>query len=110
MAAFASVADVAKPVRGKPFVKGQSGNPGGADSLFKTYAAEFGDMTPVERVELRTAIKLMSCARRADANDAVRCLREAREWLDGIRNRRARKPEPVNAFDAYVQQRNGAER
>src|SRR6516225_9592542 len=100
MAAIAPATDAAKPVRGRPFKPGESGNPGGADSLFKTYEAEFGDMTPVERVELRTAIKLMSCARRADANDAVRCLREAREWLDGIRNRRARKPEPINPFDA----------
>ena len=73
----------------RPFVRGRSGNPSGAASLFNIYAAEFGDMTPVERFELRQFVNLMRRAKRADDNDAVRMMREAREWLEGIRARRA---------------------
>jgi hypothetical protein len=54
----------------------------------------------------------MRRAERADDNNAVRMNREAREWLDGIRARRAHQRErsPVTAFDEYLQQqRNGAE-
>jgi hypothetical protein len=89
-----AVTEAAKPVRGRPFAPGQSGNPGGQPSLFKVYAAEFGEMTPVEQVELRRAISLMRKADRADANNAVRMNREAREWLDGIRARRTKR-DPV---------------
>jgi hypothetical protein len=94
----------AKSVRGRPFERGQSGNPGGQPSLFKIYAAEFGQMSPVEQVELRRAVNLLRRAERADDNNAVRMTREAREWLDGIRARRAHQRElsPVTAFDAYV--------
>jgi hypothetical protein len=100
----ASAAESAKPVRGRPFARGQSGNPGGQPSLFKVYAAEFGEMTPVEQVELRRAISLMRKADRADANNAVRMNREAREWLDGIRVRRSKREvaSPITAFDRYV--------
>jgi hypothetical protein len=95
------------PVRargpGKPFRAGQSGNPSGQPSLFQVYAAEFGEMTPVEKVELRRAVNLLRRAERADDNNAVRMTREAREWLDGIRARRAHQRErsPVTAFDEY---------
>ena len=103
----ASAVEAAKPVRGRgsgrPFERGQSGNPGGQPSLFKVYAAEFGDMTPVEEVELRRAVNLLRRAERADDNNAVRMTREAREWLDGIRARRAHQRErsPLTAFDEY---------
>jgi hypothetical protein len=99
----ASAAEAAKSVRGRPFERGQSGNPGGQPSLFKVYAAEFGEMTPVEQVELRRAVNLLRRAERADDNNAVRMTREAREWLHGIRARRAHQREraPVSAFDAY---------
>jgi hypothetical protein len=48
MAQSLSAPETAKPVRGKPFAPGQSGNPGGQPSLFKVYAAEFGNMSLVE--------------------------------------------------------------
>jgi hypothetical protein len=89
---------------GRPFPRGQSGNPSGQSSLFKVYAAEFGAMSPVEQVEPRRAVNLLRRAERgASDNDAVRMTREAREWLDGIRARRAHQRErsPVTAFDEY---------
>jgi hypothetical protein len=95
-----SAVEAAKPVRGRPFERGQSGNPGGKPSLFKVYAAEFGTLTPVEEVELRRAVSLMRRAERADDNNAVRMNREAREWLDGIRSRRAeQKPSTPTLAD-----------
>jgi hypothetical protein len=95
---------------GRPFKSGESGNPSGKPSLFKIYAAEFGVMSPVEQVELRRAVNLLRRAERADDNNAVRMTREAREWLDGIRARRAHQRErsPVTAFDAYVAEKAAA--
>jgi hypothetical protein len=52
-------------VRGKPFAPSQSGNPDGRLSLFKICGAEFGELTLVETVELRRAIKLLHKAERA---------------------------------------------
>jgi hypothetical protein len=103
-------AESAKPVRGRPFERGRSGNPGGQPSLFKVYAAEFGDMSAVEVVELRRAVNLLRRAERADDNNAVRMVREARSWLDGIRARRAHQRElsPVTAFDQYVAEKAAA--
>jgi hypothetical protein len=105
----ASAAEAVRPVRGKPFRPGESGNPGGQPSLFKVYAAEFGEMTPVEAVELRRAVSLLRKAEKANNNDAVRMTREAREWLDGIRARRAkRQRSDIPAFDRYVAEKAAA--
>jgi hypothetical protein len=109
MAQHLSAPEAAKPVRGRPFERGQSGNPGGQPSLFKVYAAEFGDMTPVECTELRRAISLIRRAQRADDNNAVRMYREAREWLAGIRARRASKAAPIGSdLDAYLAHKGAA--
>jgi hypothetical protein len=99
----------AKVQRGRPFTPGQSGNPGGQPSLFRIYAAEFGELTPVETVELQRAVRLLRQAERANANDAVRLTREAREWLDGIRARRAKRQQAdIPAFDRYLAEKAAA--
>jgi hypothetical protein len=66
-------------------------------------------LTPVEHVELRRAVKLLRQAERANHNHAVRMSREAREWLDGIRARRAKRQQSdITAFDRYVAERAAA--
>jgi len=52
--------------------------------------------------ELRRAVSLIRRAQRADDNNAVRMYREAREWLAGIRTRRASKPESALTLGAVL--------
>ena|SRR5436190_386254 len=112
--ASASAPAPAKRVVGRPFLPGQSGNPGGvprrAQVLFDALASEFGaeTLSAMQREYLKRAADLLRQAERAKgANASVRLTRCADQLVGRVRDmRRERKAEPVGtAFDRYVQEK-----
>lgn len=106
------------------WAKGASGNPSGhvaslvepsrrkQATLFAAIVDDFGgELSPLHLQYARLASRqLARAARTKDDAVAVRLTNGAAKLLNLIRQGRERKAtaKPVNAFDAYVQQRNGA--
>ena len=90
-------------VRGRPFLKGVSGNPHGkrlirhrVEELFAMMAGDFEPMSATDEVLLRQACFLLARSERvhrhADNDNAIRMSGEARRLLELLRRRAASAP------------------